>query len=196
MKCSTAPAHTTRCTSPCRFRSGARATRRRRQLQAGSGDGGRNGAVGDAGRLSSRTFPFKIVRSLLLQNRWSLSSNSVRPELVEGLSFFLNQGMVFWTYMLHCDDRSFYVGHSDDLQNRIAAHETGTASRHTAARLPIKLVWSQEFGTREEALEAERKLKGWSRSKKLELIREDWTLISALPRGESREVEPFDKLRA
>ncbi|MBT2187644.1 GIY-YIG nuclease family protein [Sphingobium nicotianae] len=88
--------------------------------------------------------------------------------------------MPFWTYMLHCADRSFYVGHTDALDQRIAQHDQGVASAHTATRLPVKLVWSQEFGTRAEALEAERKLKGWSRAKKLALIRGDWALISAL----------------
>ncbi|MGC4252561.1 MAG: GIY-YIG nuclease family protein [Sphingobium sp.] len=88
--------------------------------------------------------------------------------------------MPFWTYMLHCIDRSFYVGHTDDLQTRIAQHEAGTLAGHTQNRRPAKLVWSQQFGTRMEALEAEHRIKGWSRAKKLELIREDWQLISAL----------------
>ena len=85
--------------------------------------------------------------------------------------------------MLHCADRSFYTGHTDNLQTRIAQHEAGAIPGHTQNRRPIKLVWSQEFGTRMEALEAERQIKGWSRAKKLALIREDWTLISTLARS-------------
>ena len=88
--------------------------------------------------------------------------------------------MPFWTYMLHCADRSFYVGHTDDLHVRIAQHDAGTIPCYTLNRRPIKLVWSQQFGTRMEALEAERQIKGWSRAKKLALIREDWDLISIL----------------
>lgn len=91
--------------------------------------------------------------------------------------------MPFWTYMLHCADRSFYIGHTDDLQTRVAQHETGAIPGYTQNRRPIKLVWSQEFGTRMEALEAERQIKGWSRAKKLALIREDWKLISTLARS-------------
>ena len=90
--------------------------------------------------------------------------------------------MPFYTYMLHCSDRSFYTGHTDDLQTRIAQHEAGAVPGHTQNRRPVKLVWSQEFGTRMEALEAERQIKGWSRAKKLALIREDWRLISTLAR--------------
>lgn len=88
--------------------------------------------------------------------------------------------MPFWTYMLHCADRSFYVGHTDNLEIRVAQHDAGEISGYTQTRLPIKLVWSQEFATRIEALEAERQIKGWSRAKKLALIRGDWKLISKL----------------
>ncbi|GLV25360.1 GIY-YIG nuclease family protein [Sphingobium sp. Cam5-1] len=88
--------------------------------------------------------------------------------------------MPFYTYMLHCADRSFYVGHTDDLQTRVAQHEAGGIASYTQIRRPVKLVWSQEFSTRIEAIEAERQIKGWSRAKKLALIREDWDLISIL----------------
>ncbi|AJR25523.1 MULTISPECIES: GIY-YIG nuclease family protein [Sphingobium] len=98
--------------------------------------------------------------------------------------------MPFWTYMLHCADRSFYTGHTDNLETRIAQHEAGAIPGHTQNRRPIKLVWSQEFGTRMEALEAERQIKGWSRAKKLALIREDWTLISTLARSNQEKESP------
>jgi len=91
--------------------------------------------------------------------------------------------MPFWTYMLHCADRSFYVGHTDNLETLIGQHEAGQITGYTQTRLPVKLVWSQSFGTRIEALEAERQIKGWSRAKKLALIREDWSLISTLARS-------------
>ncbi len=95
--------------------------------------------------------------------------------------------MPFWTYLLHCADRSFYVGHTDDLESRIGQHEAGSIAGYTQSRLPVKLVWSQSFGTRIEALEAERQTKGWGRAKKLALIREDWTLISTLARSKTEK---------
>ncbi len=55
----------------------------------------------------------------------------------------------------------------------------------TADKLPVALVWSQEFATRYEALEAERRIKGWSRAKKMALIRGDWGKISALAKGKT-----------
>jgi predicted GIY-YIG superfamily endonuclease len=85
--------------------------------------------------------------------------------------------------MLHCADRSFYVGHTEDLDARIGTHQSGLISGYTSTRLPVKLVWSDEFPTRYEALSAERQIKGWSRTKKLALIRGDWALIQALARN-------------
>jgi putative endonuclease len=110
--------------------------------------------------------------------------NSVRAELVEALPFcFSSERMSFWAYMLHCADQSFYVGHTDDLDVRIATHMSGEFGGYTSTRLPLKLVWSDEFPTRYEALAAERQIKGWSKAKKLALIRGDWELISALARS-------------
>jgi predicted GIY-YIG superfamily endonuclease len=91
--------------------------------------------------------------------------------------------MSFWAYMLHCRGGAFYVGHTDDLERRIAQHENGTIKGFTSDRLPVKLVWSQEFSTRFEAKETERQLKGWSRAKKMALLRRDWARVSKLSKG-------------
>jgi predicted GIY-YIG superfamily endonuclease len=91
--------------------------------------------------------------------------------------------MSFWAYMLHCADGSFYVGHTDNLDARIGAHQSGLIPGYTATRLPVVLVWSDEFPSRYEALQTERRIKGWGRAKKLALIRGDWALISKLARN-------------
>ena len=91
--------------------------------------------------------------------------------------------MSFWTYMLHCGDRSFYVGHTDNIEARMAAHVSGSIPGYTRSRLPVALVWSEQFSTRLEALAMERRIKGWSRAKKLALIRGDWNLIGELAKG-------------
>jgi len=74
--------------------------------------------------------------------------------------------MAFWTYILHCNGGKFYVGHTDNLEQRIAQHQTGYFPGFTKAHLPVKLVWSDSFPTRDEARAMERRLKGWSRGKK------------------------------
>ena len=87
---------------------------------------------------------------------------------------------MFWAYMLHCRGGYFYVGHTDDLERRIAQHTTGALPGFTADHLPVEFVWSQGFPTRYEAQTAEKQIKGWSRAKKLALIRGDWPRISLL----------------
>ena len=91
--------------------------------------------------------------------------------------------MSFWAYMRHCRDGYFYTGHTDDLERRIAEHNSGILPGFATGHLPVVLVWSQEFSSRYEALAAERRIKGWSRAKKMALIQGDWLRISELARS-------------
>ncbi len=90
--------------------------------------------------------------------------------------------MSFHTYLLRCRDGSYYIGHTDSLEQRIAQHHAGEIPGYTQNRRPVELLWSQDFGSRDEALSAEHKIKGWSRAKKEALIAGDWNLISQLSR--------------
>ncbi len=87
------------------------------------------------------------------------------------------ESMAFWTYMLRCSDGRYYTGHTDDLERRIAQHQHGGFCDFTSRRRPVTLVWSQDLATRVEALEAERRIKPWSRAKKEALIRGDWGMV-------------------
>src|SRR5262249_29736380 len=89
----------------------------------------------------------------------------------------------FFVYMLRCADGTYYLGHTDELELRVSQHQEGEIPGYTHDRRPVSLVWSQETATREEALTAERQLKGWSRAKKEALIAGDWNAISVLGRG-------------
>ena len=90
--------------------------------------------------------------------------------------------MSFWAYMLRCADGSYYVGHTEDLEARVGAHQSGVIPGYTQKRRPLALVWGQEFGERDEAFRAERQIKGWSRAKKEALIRGDWDGLQLLSR--------------
>ena len=94
--------------------------------------------------------------------------------------------MPFHAYLLCCNDGSFYTGHTDNLELRIAQHECGAIEGYTAQRLPVKLAWCEAFETREEALSAERQIKGWSRAKKQALIDGNWDLMSELAKNRQR----------
>jgi len=88
--------------------------------------------------------------------------------------------MTFWTYMLRCADGRFYVGHTDNLEQRMGQHDQRGFCDFTTRRRPVTLVWSQAMSTRDEALAAERQVKGWGRAKKEALITGDWRRISWL----------------
>ena len=91
--------------------------------------------------------------------------------------------MSFWVYILRCADGLYYTGHTENLEERILKHQTGEISGYTSTRLPITLMFSEEFPTRWEALTSELQIKGWSRRKKEALMRRDWAEISRLARG-------------
>ena len=90
--------------------------------------------------------------------------------------------MWFHVYMLECADGSFYTGHTDDLEARLAAHQAGTFKGYTSTRRPLRLIFAERFSTRDEAFAMELRIKGWSREKKLALARGDWAEIQRLAR--------------
>lgn len=90
---------------------------------------------------------------------------------------------MFWIYILRCSDGSYYTGHTDNLEKRLASHQTGEMHGYTSTRLPVKLVFSQAMPTRGEALSAERQIKGWSRAKKEAMMRGDWQTVSDLAKS-------------
>jgi predicted N-formylglutamate amidohydrolase/predicted GIY-YIG superfamily endonuclease len=98
--------------------------------------------------------------------------------------------MAFWAYMLKCNDDSYYVGQTDNLEKRIAEHQSGTFKGYTFSRRPVELIWSEYFVERAESLAAEAKIKGWSRAKKEALIAGDWNKISHLSRRRSNPSNP------
>ena len=84
---------------------------------------------------------------------------------------------MWFVYILRCADESFYVGETGDVAKRLASHNKGCASTHTAARRPVKLAYVEEHVNRAAALERERQLKSWSRAKKEALIAGDWASL-------------------
>ena len=88
-----------------------------------------------------------------------------------------------WLYILLCSDGSYYTGHTRDLRMRVAQHQAGIASRYTRGRLPLRVVFSQEFPDAHEAFLRERQVKGWRRKKKQALIRGDFEALVDLSRS-------------
>ena len=91
--------------------------------------------------------------------------------------------MAFYAYLLRCSDGTYYAGHTDDLDQRMAQHQSGAMDGYTAKRRPVALVWHETFQTRDDAFAVERKLKGWGRAKKEALIAGNWPLVQTLARN-------------
>jgi putative endonuclease len=75
-----------------------------------------------------------------------------------------------WVYILRCADGSLYTGWSTDVARRLARHNAGTASRYTASRLPVELVYETAMADRSAARREEARIKALDRSQKLALI--------------------------
>jgi tRNA/rRNA methyltransferase len=87
--------------------------------------------------------------------------------------------MTFWTYILRCADGKYYTGHTDNLEARVAQHQSGDVPGWTSMRRPVELMWSEGFERRDEAIAAEVQVGNWSRAKKEALFRGDWERVSA-----------------
>lgn len=87
---------------------------------------------------------------------------------------------MFWVYILRCADGSYYTGHTEDLAKRLSEHQMGLLEGYTSSRLPVELVFQQEFDTRLDALAAERRIMGWSRLKKEAMLSGNWQEVSRL----------------
>ena len=83
-------------------------------------------------------------------------------------------------YILRCSDGSYYVGSTTDLDARIATHRSGDGGDYTARRLPVEVVFTDEFESPHDAFLVERQVKGWSRAKKEALIRKDFAALPPL----------------
>ena len=75
-----------------------------------------------------------------------------------------------YVYLLRCSDNSIYCGWTTDLNARLAAHNSGHGAKYTRSRLPVELVYYEEYEDKTEALSREWHIKRLSREEKLQLI--------------------------
>ncbi|MEN2748871.1 TrmH family RNA methyltransferase [Sphingomonas sp. T9W2] len=102
---------------------------------------------------------------------------------------------MFHVYILKCSDGTYYTGHTDDLDRRIAEHQSGAIPGYTADRLPIELMWSETFQSRTEALDREAQVKDWSKKKKEGLFRGDWSTVSTAASSRRADLDKLDPAR-
>lgn len=78
--------------------------------------------------------------------------------------------MIYYVYVLQCQDGSLYTGWTNDLDKRLLQHNAGKGAKYTRGRLPVRLVYSEEFPTKVDAMRREREIKKLSREEKLGLV--------------------------
>jgi len=79
--------------------------------------------------------------------------------------------MPYFFYLARCNDGSLYAGTCVDVREREAKHNAGKGAKYTRARLPVSIMYREEFATRGEALRREAEVKRWTKTKKEELTR-------------------------
>ena len=60
-----------------------------------------------------------------------------------------------YMYVLECSDGSLYTGYSTDVQKRLSVHNSGKGAKYTRARLPVKLLYQEEYPNKPSAMSAE-----------------------------------------
>lgn len=75
-----------------------------------------------------------------------------------------------YTYIVKCSDETLYTGWTNNLEKRLEAHNSGKGAKYTKTRRPVKLVYFEEYDTKQEAMKRECAIKQLSRQKKLALI--------------------------
>ena len=77
----------------------------------------------------------------------------------------------YYTYILKCSDGSLYTGWTNDVDARLAAHNSGKGAKYTRSRRPVMLVYLHQFPSRSNAASHEYAIKQLSRKQKEELIK-------------------------
>ena len=70
-------------------------------------------------------------------------------------------------YILECCDGTLYTGITSDLCRRLSEHQSGTGAKYTKGRSPVKLIYTEEYGSRSDASKREVEVKRMSRGDKL-----------------------------
>ena len=76
----------------------------------------------------------------------------------------------WYLYIVECSDGSFYTGITTDITRRLSEHNLKKGAKSLYGKLPVKLIYKEAYVDKISAAKRERDIKGWRRTKKLELI--------------------------
>jgi putative endonuclease len=77
-------------------------------------------------------------------------------------------------YILKCSDSSYYTGSTKSIEQRFYQHQIGKGAKYTKSRLPVELVYLEDYSRIDEAFRREKQVQGWSRKKKEEGLGEGY----------------------
>ena len=80
--------------------------------------------------------------------------------------------MSYYVYLLRCGDGSLYTGYTDDVERRLAVHQSGKGAKYTRSRLPVELAYYEALPDKSAALRREAAIKKMTRQEKLSLIKQ------------------------
>lgn len=78
--------------------------------------------------------------------------------------------MSYWIYILRCADDTLYTGVTNDVIRRVTVHNSGKGAKYTRSRIPVNVVYQEEYSDKSAALRREYQIKRITREEKLKLI--------------------------
>lgn len=78
---------------------------------------------------------------------------------------------MYFIYIVKCKDETYYTGYTTNIEKRIKAHNEGKGAKYTRSRLPVKLVYWEQYEEKTQALKREYAIKQLTRKQKQQLIR-------------------------
>lgn len=82
----------------------------------------------------------------------------------------MNNDQVWFVYILECQDQTYYTGTTNDLDKRVRKHNSGKGAKYTASRGPVRLIYSETYPTKSDALKREYQIKQLNRKEKERLV--------------------------
>ena len=76
-----------------------------------------------------------------------------------------------YVYIVKCSDKTYYTGYTNDLEKRLFAHNAGKGAKYTRNRIPVEIVYFEEYEDKSEAMKREYAIKRLTRVQKEKLIK-------------------------
>ena len=119
----------------------------------------------------------------IFQTFMASTGSATEPSVGELMEVAEIKDAAGYMYVLECADGSFYTGSTSDLRLRLEQHRTGEGAKYTGARVPVRLVYYETFARIDQAFTREKQIQGWSRAKKIALIRGEINELKRLARS-------------